>query len=144
MKEINKLDTESNKEFFSRSIKYSWTAVVTGLVISLFVIPFLAPLFFKFGNIFDEYFLGYDSAHDSGWYSMVAAITSIFFTLVVVKEFKSDSLGDDYPYNIDFNKAKMALIKLIKFAMFYIISIFLFSVASYLMFLITNLLSKWA
>lgn len=132
-----------SKDFLSKSIRYCWIAIVIGVITALFVTPFLAPLFFKFGNIFNEHFLGYDSPYNSDWYGLTAAITASFFALVVVNEFKSESLGNSYSNDIDFNKVKIILIKFIKFAVTYVVLIFLFSIATYILFLVTNLLSKW-
>ncbi|MFH1244777.1 MAG: hypothetical protein V1487_04390 [bacterium] len=133
-----------NKAFLSRSLKYFWIALVVGVITALFITPFLAPIFFKFGNLFDKNFLGYRDAYDTDWYGLTAAITSSFFALVVLNEFKSDTIGDEYSYDIDLNKVKFICIKFIKFFAIFISYLFLFSVATYILFLITNLLSKWA
>ena len=102
-----------NKTFFSRSLKYFWVALIVGMITALFITPFLAPLFFKFGNLFDENFLGYRDAYDTDWYGLTAAITSSFFALVVLNEFKSDTIGDEYSNDIDLTKVKFIFIKFI-------------------------------
>lgn len=74
------------ESIYLRSLKYGLVSLVIS-VFTMMVVPFLSPLFFWFGTLFGDNFIGYYDAFDPDWFGMVSSGISVYITLVICNEF---------------------------------------------------------
>ncbi len=79
----------SNSGLASRNVRYAILAVVIGEITTIFITPFLSSWLASIAQIFGREFWGYDSPNNVVWFSLVSAITSSFFVLIISGELSS-------------------------------------------------------